>query len=263
MKIITFSDLHLEFGTDFMPPADSDADLMILAGDICTFADLSPLTRFLSGWKKPVVYIPGNHEYYGSGPFTAAREDAFDILREEFPNVRTLHDEGTEIGGVHIFGGTMWTDFRGANPLAMLAAKEAMNDYAMIEWDDGRMMTPADTVKMHAAFMRRLAEWFDCRFPDDGPRVVVTHHAPAPNPNGKRTYARQTLDAAYMATDAIDVILDREPAFWIYGHTHECDRQTIGDTLVLSNQRGYPRRGGAETECAGFDPRGLELEICA
>ena len=36
MKIITYSDLHLEFGTDFMPLADSCADLMILAGDIIT-----------------------------------------------------------------------------------------------------------------------------------------------------------------------------------------------------------------------------------
>ena len=29
MKIITYSDLHLEFGTDFLPPTDSDADLMV------------------------------------------------------------------------------------------------------------------------------------------------------------------------------------------------------------------------------------------
>ena len=30
MKIISYSDLHLEFGTDFSPPLDTDADLMIL-----------------------------------------------------------------------------------------------------------------------------------------------------------------------------------------------------------------------------------------
>ena len=34
MKIITFSDLHLEFGIDFRPPEDGSADVMVLAGDI-------------------------------------------------------------------------------------------------------------------------------------------------------------------------------------------------------------------------------------
>lgn len=33
MRIITYSDRHLEFGTEFYPPKDSDADVMILAGD--------------------------------------------------------------------------------------------------------------------------------------------------------------------------------------------------------------------------------------
>ncbi len=64
MKIISYSDLHLEFDTDFKPPADSDADVMILAGDIITFGDYKPLTRFLSDWKKPVLFVAGNHEYY-------------------------------------------------------------------------------------------------------------------------------------------------------------------------------------------------------
>ena len=61
MKIITYSDLHLEFGTDFRPPGNRDADLMILAGDIITFRDFEPLGRFLDGWSKPVLYVAGNH----------------------------------------------------------------------------------------------------------------------------------------------------------------------------------------------------------
>jgi hypothetical protein len=32
MKIISYSDLYLEFGSNFIPPADTDADVMILAG---------------------------------------------------------------------------------------------------------------------------------------------------------------------------------------------------------------------------------------
>lgn len=71
MKIINYSDLHLEFGTDFRPPRNSDADLMILAGDIITFRDFAPLGRFLEKWKKPMLYVAGNHEYYTKCPMDA------------------------------------------------------------------------------------------------------------------------------------------------------------------------------------------------
>ena len=47
MKIITYSDLHLEFGTEITPSKDSDADLMILAGDVITFKDFSPLDKLI------------------------------------------------------------------------------------------------------------------------------------------------------------------------------------------------------------------------
>jgi len=56
MKIIIYSDLHLEFGTEFQPPADSKADLMILAGDIISFRDFRPLERLLDGWNKERAY---------------------------------------------------------------------------------------------------------------------------------------------------------------------------------------------------------------
>lgn len=52
MKIISYSDLHLEFKSGWKMPENIDADLMILAGDIITFQDYSPLTKFLTGWKK-------------------------------------------------------------------------------------------------------------------------------------------------------------------------------------------------------------------
>lgn len=59
MKIISYSDLHLEFGTNLQPPADTDADVMILAGDIITFKDFMPLDWFLRSWNKPVLYVTG------------------------------------------------------------------------------------------------------------------------------------------------------------------------------------------------------------
>ncbi len=39
MKIISFSDLHLEFGKGFSLPDQDSADLLILAGDVMLFKD--------------------------------------------------------------------------------------------------------------------------------------------------------------------------------------------------------------------------------
>jgi hypothetical protein len=59
MRIITYSDLHLEFGSGWtLPPA------VTLAGDIVTLRDYEPLDQILRKWKKPVLYVTGNHEYY-------------------------------------------------------------------------------------------------------------------------------------------------------------------------------------------------------
>ncbi len=133
VKIISYSDLHLEFGTDFVPPADTDADLMILAGDIITCKDYTPLSRFLREWRKPVLYVMGNHEYYTRRPMAEEDTSFRDWLKEYHSNVTLLLDENATIDGVHFFGGTMWTNFDGGNPLAMLTAQQQMNDYR-VRW---------------------------------------------------------------------------------------------------------------------------------
>jgi predicted MPP superfamily phosphohydrolase len=64
MRIITYSDLHLEFGSGWMLPPAVNGDVMILAGDIVTLRDYEPLDKILRKWKNPALYVTGNHEYY-------------------------------------------------------------------------------------------------------------------------------------------------------------------------------------------------------
>jgi hypothetical protein len=47
MKIITYSDLHLGFGSGWMLPPDANGDVMIMAGDIITLRDYDPLDQLL------------------------------------------------------------------------------------------------------------------------------------------------------------------------------------------------------------------------
>jgi hypothetical protein len=59
MRIITYSDLHLEFGSGWMLPPAVNGDVMILAGDIVTLSDYEPLDQILREWKKPVLICDG------------------------------------------------------------------------------------------------------------------------------------------------------------------------------------------------------------
>ena len=251
MKILIYSDLHLEFGTDFKPPVNSDADVMILAGDIITFKDFTPLRKFLEDWDKPVLYVAGNHEYYTKEPMQQCQEDFLNWIAVYGRNVTFLRDEEITIDGVHFFGGTMWTDFRKADPMAMAIAHRGMNDFRLIINDDTEL-NPGDTVDFHKEYVKKLKVWFDKDL--IGSRVVISHHAPCINPNG--FHKGSSLQPAYNSLDMIPIMVKYKPAIWCYGHTHEPDDQIIGETRIISNPRGYPLRNGG-AECKGFKDDGV------
>jgi predicted phosphodiesterase len=256
MKIITYSDLHLEFGSGWRLPPQADGDVMVLAGDIITLRDYRPLDRLLQAWKKPVLYVTGNHEYYTRRPMD--REDAMfrEWLKANHPHVRLLLDEPASIDGVNFFGGTMWTDFKGGDPLYMETAAAQMNDFRLIYNPDETPFKPADAVALHDDFAAKLMAWFDTSL--TGSRVVISHNAPVINPNTK--FKESPLWPAFNSLDMLKVIEERQPELWIYGHTHECDDQKIGRTRIISNQLGYPGRFGG-FECRDFDPAGIPVEV--
>lgn len=256
MKILSYSDLHLEFGVALTLPSDSQADVLILAGDILTFINYTPLSRLLAHWRKPVLFTAGNHEYYHSAPLQEANAEFRQWLAQHHPQVRFLQDEATEIDGVQFFGGTMWTDFDSANSRAMREARDRMNDYRMIQIASRSPLEPSDTIAMHRAFVEKLVAWFETPLP--GPRVVITHHSPTINPNTR--FGGSTLMPAFNSLDMLPLIEKYHPQLWVYGHTHECDDHRIGNTRIISNQRGYPNNNGG-FECAGFDENGKIMTV--
>ena len=247
MKIHVLSDLHCEFAP-FHPPA-TDADVVVLAGDTCTGTRGIPLAR---EWfpDQPVVYVAGNHEYYG---------EAFPRLNRKLAEegrtagIHFLENGEMVIGGVRFLGCTLWTDFElfGERHSSMAAAQGMMNDFRLIRVDpEYRRFRPADARVSHMVSLRWLMDRLDAPF--DGPTVVVTHHAPSlrsVNP----PYRDHPATPAY-ASD-LEWLLDGRAALWIHGHTHVCLDYEMGGTRVLSNQRGYP-----DAAVAGFDP-GLVVQV--
>jgi hypothetical protein len=50
LRIITYSDPHLEFGSGWMLPPEVKGDVMIMAGEIVTLRDYEPLDHILRKW---------------------------------------------------------------------------------------------------------------------------------------------------------------------------------------------------------------------
>lgn len=247
MKIHVLSDLHTEFAP-FDPPR-TDADVVVLAGDTAT--GLKGIAR-AKAWfpDRPVLYVAGNHEYYGESiprlnhKLAAAAEEA---------GVHFMQDREMVIGGVRFLGCTLWTDFElfGERQHSMAAAQAAMNDFRVIRVDpEYRRFRPMDALAIH----RRSLDWLAGRLdePFDGTTVVVTHHAPSlrsVNP----PFRDHPATPAY-ASD-LEWLLDGRAAVWMHGHTHMCLDYEIGGTRVVANQRGYP-----DDAVPGFDP-GKIIEI--
>jgi hypothetical protein len=120
VKIRVLSDLHLEHDEPLAIPY-AEADLVVLAGDIHNHAEGLRWAAENFGSQVPVVYVPGNHEYY-DGEF-GALESAMQDAARSLPNVHFLNNTALtdRYGKWRVLGTTLWTDFAlfGASDEAM------------------------------------------------------------------------------------------------------------------------------------------------
>ncbi len=255
MKLWVLSDLHLEFDQPFSQSPPADADVMVCAGDVLD-KGVIPSLRWLADTYAhaiPVVFVPGNHEYYRAALQESIRDARAFAAR--FPNIHFLENDYVDIGDVRFIGGSLWTDFRlfGRNPeVAMSYAAHGMNDYKKIKFSKApfRKFKPIDAYRKHNEtrdfIAKELRAW-------TGPTtVVVTHHAPSPRAIDLG-FRHDPLSACY-ASDLEDLLWEAGPALWVHGHVHNRNDYAIGDTRVVSNPRGYPG------EWTGFDAA-LVVEI--
>ena len=231
MKLHVLSDLHTEFA-DFSPP-ETDADVVILAGDIGVgLGGIEWVARRFS--EVPVIYVPGNHEFYNHD-IGLTNE-----LKATAPaNIHVLNNDRLELDGVQFLASTLWTDFKLHGEVEAWSARQRANqliiDFDLIE-NGRRRFTPDDSVAVHETSKAWLLGELERKF--DGPTVVVTHHLPASTSIAER-YANDSLNPAF-ASRLEDVIEKYRPELWIHGHTHvPCD-YLLFDTRVVCNPRGYP-----------------------
>ena len=248
MRIHILSDLHLEFAPFQL--VQSDADVIVLAGDIHTGANGFKWIRETFP-KQQIIYVLGNHEFYGQ---------KIPKLTEELKavavgtNIHVLENDAIEIGDIIFLGATLWTDFRlnGDVVLAEVTAQTGMTDFRRIRMTPTyRRFRPADARRIHTQSL----SWLDQQLEKVRGRkvVVVTHHAPSPQSIPQR-FRNDPLNPAF-ASNLEPFVAASNASLWIHGHIHQHSDYTIGSTRVIANPRGYP----CEPQI-GFDPA-LVVEV--
>lgn len=259
MKIHILSDLHLECHIPKKPC--SEADVVVLAGDIYE-GGTQGIEWAARMWQdRPVIYVPGNHEYIGHD-YEQARLDMA-TAASKYDNIHLLDRGRVVVDDVLFVGATLWTDFMYSTPdgdyikhhLVLKEAVEHMPEYREIMLD-GRRLKPLDTIgffrEEHAYIRDVLSAENEDLAKQMGranirKKIVVTHHLPSDKSVHPR-HARSMLASSYASRIDNTVAL---ADLWIHGHTHEsCDYVVNGPeghaSRVVCNPRGYSGKGVPE-----------------
>jgi predicted phosphodiesterase len=236
MRFQLASDLHLEHlqrsfpGERLISPA-AGAELLVLAGDI---ANGTAAIDLFKDWPVPVLYVAGNHEFYGES-FEQARIDL--KAASAGTAIQFLDNDTAEYGGVRFLGATLWTDYcfyeERTQRQSMSVAGNSLNDHRVIRTQEGNFST--DRALAEHTISR---DWLtrQLRLPYAGKTVVITHHGPHEKSVHPR-FKGEPLNTAFISNLGS---LVEQADVWVHGHVHDFCDYIVGKCRVVVNPRGYP-----------------------
>lgn len=245
MFIRPVSDLHNEFVPWDVPAMATDSNtVLVLAGDIDVRAKSADWMKHLSHRFKAIVMVLGNHDYWKDSLDKAPKRLKEKIANLGLANVHVLDRDTVIIDDpvqpVRFIGATLWTDFKGADPLAMYDAHLNMKDYSKIRNQGGRTNLHTRAIlERHLGDRNYIKEMLTVPF--EGHSIVVTHHAPSSRSTSDqyKTPAHKYGNAAYHS-DLDEWAQSLVFTYWFHGHTHANFKYEFGAVgYVMCNPRGY------------------------
>ena len=238
MKLQILSDLHLDHAPLDAPRVG--ADVLVVAGDC--YDDGVASVRWCQRQSRrlgiPVVFVPGNHDFYGASMGGRLRAMLHACRGSA---VFVLHNRSVVLGDVRIVGTPLWTDLAGSSmcppAIASHAAETLTGDYLEIRAGTGEGARPlsADYVRrMHSRALRALDAGLENACEEKV--VVVTHHAPVLS-SLPASLADSALGASF-ASDLEEYVRYSFAQAWVHGHVHHSVDRMVGGTRVLCNPRG-------------------------
>jgi Icc-related predicted phosphoesterase len=225
LRIRIVSDLHLEFHPDGGQRLLSTmnfrgSDALVVAGDLCDAKTIVRSFELLCGaFLGPVIYVPGNHEYYGSS-FSEVG-DLLASAEHTYPNLSVLNNKTIHVSGQRILGTTLWFPDQPDNH----RYEGMLNDFRMIHGFK-------EDVYIANVRARQFLE-DEMQIGD----IVVTHHLPSRKSVAER-YKKSPFNR-FFVTPLDTLILQRQPTLWVHGHTHDSVDYHLSHTRVVCNPFGY------------------------
>lgn len=236
MKIAIHSDLHTEFGHGFPKGflEDKDFDVLVLAGDFSNVDVIEPyLQEVRSMTDKPILFVPGNHDFYSkSMPFDEALIYMVSVC-EKF-DIEFMYQDCVEINGVRFVGCTGWPNMKATKGYVdewdKIVVKKSISDFHWIKnWSVDRMLEEAE----------EDYKWLRCVLSTPHPKTVVITHYPPSFLLDSGHFPISSL-TNYFYNDYPEFFeTENKPKAWIYGHTHFSINREINGVQCYSNQLGY------------------------
>ena len=283
------SDLHQEYHPMSGLPG---GDILFLLGDIWEIFQMLPnktdsksralrknyikfIKEELSKYET-VLLVKGNHEHYNIF-WEDSNKILLGFLKEHDPSghIKLLDNDSIIIEGVKFIGSTLWATY-GYKTINQAAIQVGMPDLHWIKTREIFSSDVADTIYGRNLLVEEIwgkhlncVEYLrkelakntiiyaddkgDLITKSDIPSIVLSHHAPS----------YLALDETSNFDDAFcsnqhELIEGYKPKIFCYGHTHEQKRFRIGETLLISNPRGY---WGYERSARTFDPSAADFNL--
>lgn len=235
MLIQYISDVHLEH-MKVLPSELKDVpvvgEVLALCGDIG-----SPTLPIVREWIGElaskfmhVLWVPGNHEYYNA-PMDVT-DDAFRDLMQDHSNLHVLNDDRFDLDGITFLGTTLWSDID-------TSISKYINDYRYIERVKGVKLSPHNTLAYHRNAVKFIDDQLTMALHDDRSVVVLSHHGPHPDMNGK--YKGEALNSAFCSN--LQELFRHPLKLWVCGHTHQNMTMHVNGIPCTANCLGYPGEG--------------------
>lgn len=226
MLVKVLSDLHLHPMSSDFRYVDHGEHVCILAGDISE--GMRGVNWALTNIPNhiEVLYVPGNHEYYGHEYFELQRN--FEQHNLSNTHVTVLDNAVVDIDGIRFAGTTLWTNFMVyGNTQSTLHWAFGLNDSRWIKFRN-KAINAYDMISLNVEAMEFLS-----KIQAD---VLITHYCPQYSESPK--YKGDKLTPGFITE--IPENIHKKFKYHIHGHTHDCfDYELPFGTRVICNPKGY------------------------
>ena len=251
MKISLHSDLYNEMRYTPMLIDSPQADVIVLAGDICSWQQLPVYLKLVMELnpQAKIICVLGDRESYGM------ERDQLKCLKQYYLQTERVHildNDVVRIGNTDFIGTTLWTDFRVTEERRYKVRQYGLNAYnqevrELEYWAGKHNVSPSQIVARHRQSKAFISEALANSTAKN--TVVVTHFVPHPQ---LTSFGIHPHKIPFFVSDCRDLFKLR-PTMWCFGH-HRCNHwrgQLVDGVRVETNQCGY------QPDMSGYKPNHL------